>query len=58
MKPRQLLLWILVIGFFWVVFTHLPQIRELMRTLALGHWEWIAAAFGFQSFYFVFFTLS
>ncbi len=58
MNRRQLLLWILVIGFFWVVFTHLPQIRELVRTLVQGSWQWILAAFAFQSLYFVFFTLS
>ena len=58
MNRRQLLLWLLVIGFFWVVFTHLPQIRELMRTLVMGNWAWIAAAAGFQCLYFVFFTAS
>ena len=58
MNRRQLLLWILVIGFFWVVLTHLPQLRELMRTLAAGRWDWIAAAVGFQALYFVFFTAS
>ena len=58
MTRRQLLLWVLVIGFFWVVFSHLPQIRALMRTLAMGRWEWILAAVAFQSLYFVFFTAS
>jgi phosphatidylglycerol lysyltransferase len=58
MSRRQLLLWLLVIGFVWVVFTHLPQIRELVRTLSQGHLEWIAAAVLFQSLYFVFFTAS
>src|SRR5579859_957595 len=56
MSKRQLLLWLLVIGFFWVVFTHLPQIRVLMNTLAMGRLQWIAAAVFFQSLYFVFFT--
>src|SRR5258708_6541244 len=58
MSRRQLLLWVLVIGFFWVVLTHLPQIRELMRTLAMGRWDLILAAVVFQSLYFVFFTAS
>src|SRR5262245_37579057 len=58
MSRRQLLLWVLIIGFFWVIFTRLPQIRELVRTLAQGSWQWILAAVVFQSLYFVFFTLS
>ena len=58
MNKRQLLLWLLVLGFFWVVFSYLPQIRVLMNTLAHGRLEWIAAAVVFQSLYFVFFTAS
>ena len=53
---RRLILWILVIGFFWIVFTSLPQIKVLVNTVSKGHWEWIVGAVIFQSLYFVFFT--
>src|SRR5258708_33454833 len=55
---RGLLLGLLVVGFFYIVFTRLAQIRELARTLAEGRWEWVLAAALFQALYFVFFTAS
>ncbi|MEP7357466.1 MAG: flippase-like domain-containing protein, partial [Anaerolineales bacterium] len=55
---RGLVLGLLVIGFFYIVFTRLAQIRELARTLAEGRWEWVLAAIFFQALYFVFFTAS
>ena len=55
---RRILLWVLVLGFFWVVFTRLAQFRELARTVAQGRWEWVLAAALFQALYFVFFTAS
>jgi phosphatidylglycerol lysyltransferase len=55
---RGLLLGLLVVGFLYIVFTRLAQIRELARTLAEGRWEWVLAAALFQALYFVFFTAS
>lgn len=53
---RQLLLWLLVIGFVWLVFFHLTEIQKLTKTLAEGQWQWVGAAALLQIVYYVMFA--
>jgi uncharacterized protein (TIRG00374 family) len=53
---RRILLGLLILAFFYILFTRWAEIRELARTLAEGRWEWVLAAAFFQALYFVFFT--
>jgi uncharacterized protein (TIRG00374 family) len=52
---RRWLLWLLALGFAWVVFSHLPEIETLLETLARGRWQWVLAAALLQA---VFYTIS
>jgi phosphatidylglycerol lysyltransferase len=41
---RRWLLWLLVIGFMWLVFSRLTEIEKLVETLAQGKWPWVLTA--------------
>jgi phosphatidylglycerol lysyltransferase len=55
---RRVLLWILLIGFIWVVVTRVTEIQALAQTLAQGLWEWVLVAAALQVLYFVVMTAS
>jgi phosphatidylglycerol lysyltransferase len=41
---RRWLLWLLVIGFMWLVFSRFAEIEKLVRILAQGKWPWVLTA--------------
>ena len=41
---RRWILWLLIIGFVWLVFSRLTEIENLLKTLAQGKWTWVLAA--------------
>jgi phosphatidylglycerol lysyltransferase len=55
---RRALLWLLLIGFIWVVVTRLTEIQNLAETLAKGLWGWVLVAAILQVLYFVVMTAS
>jgi phosphatidylglycerol lysyltransferase len=55
---RRALLWLLLIGFIWVVITRLTEIQELAKTLAQGLWGWVLVAALLQVLYYVVMTAS
>ena len=55
---RRVLLWLLLIGFIWVVVTRLTEIQTLAQTLAKGSWHWVLVAAVLQVLYFVAMTAS
>ncbi len=44
---RRLLLWLLILIFFGIVISRLPELGKLLDTLNQGHWAWIIAAAAF-----------
>jgi len=44
MMKRRWLLWVLILGFVWLVFSRFAEIEKLAETLAQGQWPWILAA--------------
>src|SRR5512136_2076395 len=55
---RRVLLWLLLIGFVWVVVTRVTEIQNLAQTLARGLWGWVFVAAVLQVFYYVVMTAS
>ncbi len=53
---RSWLLWILAIAFFIVILTRLDEIRQLLRTLATGQWQWLLVAVLLQVLYYIFYA--
>jgi phosphatidylglycerol lysyltransferase len=53
---RRWLLWILVIVFVWVVFSHFAELKTLATTLAQGKWQWVALALLLQIGYYILYT--
>ncbi len=49
---RRWILWLLVIGFVWVIFSRYAQIKDLAQTLAAGAWQWVAVAALLQVIYY------
>ncbi len=50
---RRWLLWLLIIGFLWVVISRYTEIEQLAQILAQGQWEWVLAAASLQLGYWV-----
>lgn len=55
---RRWILWLLVVGFLWVVVTRLTEIEKLAVTLARGQWQWVLAAALLQGIYILVFSAS
>jgi phosphatidylglycerol lysyltransferase len=53
---RRWLLWIMVIAFVWVVFSHFAELKTLVITLARGKWQWVALALLLQIGYYILYT--
>jgi phosphatidylglycerol lysyltransferase len=50
---RRWLLWLLIIGFVWLVISRFTEIQKLADILSQGKWQWILAAAALQALYFV-----
>jgi phosphatidylglycerol lysyltransferase len=55
---RRWILWLLIIGFIWLVVTRFTEIEKLAATLAGGQWEWVLAAGLVQVIYYGVFAAS
>ncbi len=53
---KSWLLWLLTIGFVWILITRFEELEELGRTVAAGHWQWLLAAFVLQVIYYIAYT--
>jgi uncharacterized protein (TIRG00374 family) len=51
---RRWILWTLVVGFVWAVFSRLPELERLGEILAGGRWPWILAGGALQALYYTF----
>jgi phosphatidylglycerol lysyltransferase len=54
---RRWILWILVIGFVWLVVSRFNEVEKLAATAARGQGEWMAAAIFAQLIYYIVFTM-
>lgn len=50
---RRWILWLLIIGFVWLVFSRFNEIEKLAKTLAQGQWQWVLAAALLQVVYYI-----
>ncbi len=55
---RRLILWVLIIGFIWIIISRFTEIQKLAQTVMQGKWEWIAIAVLLQILYYIIFTYS
>ncbi len=53
---KSWLLWLLTIGFVWIMITRAQELEELGRTVAAGQWQWLLAAFVLQILYYIAYT--
>lgn len=53
---KSWLLWLLTIGFVWIMITRFQELEELGRTVVAGHWQWLLAAFVLQVLYYIAYT--
>jgi len=49
-------LWLLTIGFGWVVLTHAHELSNLGATIVAGRWQWLIAAILLQLLYYLGYT--
>lgn len=50
---RRWILWLLVVGFVWLVVSRFTEIEKLLDALAQGRWEWVLLAALMQALYYV-----
>ena len=50
---RRWILWILIIGFVWILVSRVTEIEKLAETLAQGQWQWVLLAVLLQAIYFI-----
>jgi uncharacterized membrane protein YbhN (UPF0104 family) len=55
---RRWILWLLFLGFAWLVLANLNEIKTLAITLASGELFWVAAAGGVMIAYYFVYTIS
>ena len=53
---KSWLLWLLTIGFVWILITRFEELEELGRTVATGRWQWLLTAFVLQVLYYIAYT--
>lgn len=53
---RRWLLWIVTLGFLWIIVSRFTQIEKLAHTIASGRWNWVLAAVLLQIIYFMLLT--
>ena len=56
-RAKQLLFWLLVAAFAWLLGNHLAELEQLGQTLRQGRWSWVLAALLLQLAYAVVFSL-
>ncbi|MEN6371824.1 MAG: lysylphosphatidylglycerol synthase transmembrane domain-containing protein [Armatimonadota bacterium] len=53
---RRWIFWLLIIAFIWLLVSRFTEVEKLVRTLALGQWQWIGAAALLQGAYYLIVT--
>lgn len=54
---RRATLWIVTIGFAWLLLSHAAELNKLTHTLFNGRWQWVLVATLFQAAYYGLYTL-
>jgi phosphatidylglycerol lysyltransferase len=55
---RRWILWLLALGFAWVMFSRYAQIQDLAQTLSTGAWQWVIVAALLQVVYYIIYAAS